>query len=194
MTPKKAKTATATLAQLTDAYVKHLEDAGKSRGTAFSYESELKLAQRELGAEKSIGDITRDDITFFNNCPRVTTLRSGGAKSQLSIDKSRRVLRLALAWAVAQKLIETSPAEPIATEPAPTKAKRAAKKGDEPLPRTPGVTVVVGDKQITDGAPVEKKAKRKRRGAVVLEVGQAEAERAADAAEAMAADTTEPAA
>lgn len=189
MTPK--KTASITLAELTTRYTAHMEDAGKSRGTVFSYESELRLAQRELGADLSIGAISREDIERFNACPRVTILKSGRPKSQLSIDKTRRVLRLALKWAADTKLIDVSPAEPV-EEPAPTTEKRAKKSKDAPLPHTPDVTVVVGDEQITDGspAPVEKKP-RKRKQAIVLEVAQADAERAADEAEAMIANSNE---
>jgi hypothetical protein len=173
MTPK--KTASITLAELTTRYTAHMEDAGKSRGTVFSYESELRLAQRELGADLSIGAISREDIERFNACPRVTILKSGSPKSQLSIDKTRRVLRLALKWAADTKLIEVSPAEPI-EEPAPTTEKRT-KKTDAPA-----------------SEPVEKKP-RKRKQALVLEVSQPDAERAADEAEAMIAATNpEPAA
>jgi hypothetical protein len=187
------KVASITLAELTDRYTKHMEDAGKSRGTVFSYESELRLAQRELGADLSIGAITRDAIETFNNSPRVTLLKSGRPKSQLSIDKTRRVLRLALKWAADTKLIDVSPAERI-EEPAPTTEKRTKKSKNEPLPHTPDVTVVVGDEQITDGSPAPKKP-RKRKQAIVLEVSQPDAERAADEAEAMIAATNpEPAA
>lgn len=188
MTPK--KTASITLAELTTRYTAHMEDAGKSRGTVFSYESELRLAQRELGADLSIGAISREDIERFNACPRVTILKSGRPKSQLSIDKTRRVLRLALGWAAQTGLIATSPAEPIEA-PAPTTEKRAKKSKDAPLPHTPDVTVVVGDEQITDGSPAPKKAKRSRKQAIVLEVAQADAERAADEAESMIANSNE---
>jgi len=168
------KTASITLAELTTRYTAHMEDAGKSRGTVFSYESELRLAQRELGADLSIGAIAREDIERFNACPRVTILKSGRPKSQLSIDKTRRVLRLALKWAADTKLIEISPAEPV-EQPAPETPKTRTKKNDVPA---------------SEPAPAEKKP-RKRKQAIVLEVAQADAERAADEAEAMIANSNE---
>jgi len=179
MTPKAKKAELApsiTLSELTERYVKHMEGAGKTRGTVFSYESELKLAQRELGADIRIGALTRDDITVFNNCARVTLLKSGRAKSQLSVDKSRRVLRLALKWAEDEKLIATSPAEPLATEPPSEQAKARAKKADET--------------ETTDATPAPKKP-RKRKQAITLEVSQVEAEAAADTAEAQIAATSD---
>ena len=153
-----APATTITLAELTAAYGKQLEAEGKSLGTRFSYDAELRLAQRELGAETRISDLTRDDIRRFNESPRVTLLKSGKPKSQLSIDKTRRVLRLALKGAAETGLIETSPAEPVET--------------------TPTVDEVV--------APKARKP-RKRKQAIVLEVSQPEAEAAADVAESMVA-------
>jgi len=171
MSPKKV--ASITLAELTTRYVAHLDTEGKSLGTRFSYDAELRLAQRELGAEMSIGALTRDAIETFNNCPRVTILKSGRPKSQLSIDKTRRVLRLALKWAADTKLIEVSPAEPV-EESAPEKRNARAKKDDAPA-----------------SEPAPTKANRKRKQALVLEVAQADAERAADEAEAMIANSNE---
>jgi hypothetical protein len=192
-TKKKTSTTSITLAQLTDTYVQHMESAGKSRGTCFSYESELKLAQRELGADTRIGDLTRDDITVFNNCPRVTTLKSGGAKSQLSIDKSRRVLRLALKWAADTSLIATSPAEPIETD-AGEKKRSAKAKVDAPAPEakpTKRARKPFGayEREAAGLPPVLARKPRARKQAIVLEVAQPEAEAAADVAESMIAES-----
>jgi hypothetical protein len=195
MTPKKKTSTTSiTLAQLTDTYVQHMESAGKSRGTCFSYESELKLAQRELGADTRIGDLTRDDITVFNNSPRVTTLKSGGPKSQLSIDKTRRVLRLALKWATDTKLIETSPAEAIETDAG--EKKRAAKKADAPAPEAKSTKRArkqfgAYEREAAGLPPVLARKPRARKQAIVLEVAQPEAEAAADVAESMIAANPE---
>jgi hypothetical protein len=109
------------------------------------------------------------------------------AQHQLSIDKSRRVLRLALKWAADSKLIEASPAEPIDAPEAKTN-KRAKKQVDAPAPEAKPTKR--GAKK-TDATPVDEPEKkpRKRRGAIVLEVAQPEAEAAADVAEAMVAES-----
>ncbi len=169
----KKQTASITLAELSERYLQHLEAEGRSRGTVFSYSMELNVAQRELGADRSIGAISRSDIETYNASDRVMKLRSGKPKAAPSYLKTQRVLRLALAWAAQTGLIATSPAEPI-EEPAAAPKKRA-KKDDAPA---------------SEPAPVEKKP-RKRRGAIVLEVAQHEAEAAADAAEAMIAATND---
>ncbi len=169
MTPKKM-TASITLAELSERYLQHLEAEGRSRGTVFSYSMELNVAQRELGADRSIGAISRSDIETYNASDRVMKLRSGKPKAAPSYLKTQRVLRLALAWAAQTGLIATSPAEP-ADEP-DAKPKKRTKKDDA---------------AASEPAPAETKAKRKRRGAIVLEVSQPEAEAAADVAEAMIA-------
>ena len=172
MTPKK-KTASITLAELSERYLQHLESEGRSRGTVFSYSMELNVAQRELGADLSIGAITRADVERYNASDRVMKLKNGSPKAAPSYLKTQRVLRLALAWAAQTGLIATSPAEPV-EEPEATPKKRT-KKDDAPA---------------SEPAPVEKKP-RKRKGAITLEVAQPEAELAADAAEAHIANSTE---
>jgi hypothetical protein len=98
-----------TLAQLADGYLAHMAEAGKSPGTCFSYAMELKTAQAELGAETLVAAITPEQVQAFFDSPRVTTLKSGQPKAQPSIDKTRRVLRLALVWAAEQGLIGKAP-------------------------------------------------------------------------------------
>jgi hypothetical protein len=120
------------LSDLSERYLHNMETEGKSRGTVFSYSMELGAAQKELGADTPIADITRADVIRFNESPRVTLLRSGKPKSQLSIDKTRRVLRLALGFAVQTGLLASSPAENY-------EAKRASEPAKQPeaTPETP---------------------------------------------------------
>ena len=105
---RKAKT-DLTLAELAERYIKHLEDDGKSPGTCSSYGAELKLAIKHLGADTQIASITPAQVGDFFDSKPVTKLRSGKKKSQLSVDKTRRVLRLALVWAAEKKWIESAP-------------------------------------------------------------------------------------
>jgi hypothetical protein len=144
-----------TLAELSEKYLDHMEREGKSAGTCFSYGMELKAAQGELGAETLVGMLTTDDVEKFNNSTRVTKLKSGRPKSQLSIDKTRRVLRLALTWAAQKGWIERSPI--------PT-------KGDGDAPETPAPTKGKGGRKAKVIEPA-------------LEVPQEVAEAAADAVE-----------
>jgi hypothetical protein len=99
----------ATLADLSAAYLSHMEDQGKSNGTIASYGMELKSAMVELGEETLVADITPERVGEYSACKRVTKLRSGKSKAKPSIDKTRRVLRLALVWAAERKIIATAP-------------------------------------------------------------------------------------
>jgi hypothetical protein len=101
-----------TLADLAARYLTHMAEQGKSEGTRFSYGMELKLAQAELGSDALVSYLTPESIALFNEAPRVTRLKSGRAKSQLSIDKTRRVLRLALTWAHQEGLIDHAVVDP----------------------------------------------------------------------------------
>ena len=109
------------LGDLGDRYVHHLEVAGVAVDTVRAYAIELDTAYRELGVETPIAEITRADIERFNECKRVTRLSSGRRRGERSIEKTRRVLKLALDFAVHMGLLRTSPAKDApAQEQAPT--------------------------------------------------------------------------
>jgi hypothetical protein len=113
----KVPTGNATLADIAAGYLAHMEEAGKSDGTVSSYRMELKTAMDELGEATPVAEITVERVHEFFTSKRVTKLRSGKAKSKLSVDKTRRVLRLALVWAAERGIIAQAPI------PEPTPAK-----------------------------------------------------------------------
>jgi hypothetical protein len=101
MTPKKRSSTPAirTLSDLAQAYLAHLAKAGKSQGTCFSYGIELRTACSVLGAETPLVDLTPESVAAYFDSDRVTKTRDGRPKSRAGVAKTRRVLRLALAWA-----------------------------------------------------------------------------------------------
>lgn len=101
--------ASITLGELARRYVEHLAVEDKSPGTQFSYSQELRLACKELHEDAPIALLTVEDVRRFFTCDKVMKLRSGKPKAQPSIDKSRRVLRLALVWAAEKGWIPTAP-------------------------------------------------------------------------------------
>lgn len=101
--------ATITLGQLAGRYLEHMKAQDKSPGTLFSYGMELRLACKELHEDAPIALLTIEDVRRFFTCDRVTRLKSGKSKAQPSIDKSRRVLRLALVYAVEQGWLASAP-------------------------------------------------------------------------------------
>ena len=108
---KKAKPADATLTleDLAAKYLQHLEDAGKSNGTLFSYKLELITALDELGKDTKLADLTPTRVLEYFVSDRVMRTKSGVEKAAPTYKKTRRVLRLALVWAQEAGLIEKAP-------------------------------------------------------------------------------------
>jgi hypothetical protein len=105
----KAATADITLEDLAGKYLAHLEDAGKSNGTLFSYKLELVTALDEIGRETKLADLTPTRVLEFFVSDRVMKTRTGVAKAAPTYKKTRRVLRLALVWAQDAGLVEKAP-------------------------------------------------------------------------------------
>jgi hypothetical protein len=101
-----------TLRALAEAFLQQLAREDKSDGTIFSYRQELRTAMLELGEETLIASITPDTVQEFYDSDRVTKLKSGKPKAKPSIDKSRRVLRLALLYAVEAGWLKKAPLPP----------------------------------------------------------------------------------
>jgi hypothetical protein len=167
-----------TLAALCEVYLASLAERGQSEGTIFSYRMELKTAQAELGAETKVSELTYEQVAAFNVCKRVMKLKSGKPKAEPSILKSRRTLRLALAFGEQSGLIAKSPVD----------VRKDAKPG--------GARAEPTDASSANAPKAKDKAKGKRgrKQAIVFEVSQHEAEAAADVAEAMVAQSTDNAA
>lgn len=94
-----------TLADLADRYLKHMEAAGKSRGTVFSYSLDLGLAIKHFGEKTNVASLTPKKVQNFYDSDLVTKTRTGKGKAKPTILKARRVLRLALTWAAETGLI-----------------------------------------------------------------------------------------
>lgn len=118
---------TLTVLKLAERYLQHLEDVGKSRGTIFSYYVDLSLACRELGEKTPADALTEQDVAAFFECDAVTKTRTGKPKAPVTIEKTRRVLRMALTWAQREGLIAAAPVPATAANGAPdaTAAKEA---------------------------------------------------------------------
>lgn len=119
---------TLSLGDLAERFLQHLEAIGKSRATVFSYSIDLGVATRAFGTDTDAGTITEAQVAEFFTSDRVTKTRSGKAKSNLTIDKTRRVARQVFTWAATEGLIATSP---IPADANPTRKRKAADAGTE---------------------------------------------------------------
>lgn len=107
--PRPSKADAVPLQDLAKRYLVKLEEDGRSEGTVLSYRMELRLALLALGAETPVAEITQKNVEMFLSSDSVVKTRTGLPKSPLSIAKTTRVLRQALSFAVAARVIEASP-------------------------------------------------------------------------------------
>ncbi len=108
---KKAKPETAgfTMADLVEGFAAHLAEVGKGLGTQMSYRIDLGVAVKHFGEATEVSTLTPRKVENFNESDAVTKTRTGRGKAQPGIDKTRRVLRLALVWAAGAGHIESAP-------------------------------------------------------------------------------------
>lgn len=105
----KKLTKTATIAELADGFLDHLETEGKTPGTLFGYRLELKMAGAILGEDTKIADLTEKKVKTYFLSDRVTLRRDGQRKAEVGIAKTRRVFRMALQWAEATGVLAKAP-------------------------------------------------------------------------------------
>ena len=100
---------TLTIGELAGNFQHHLEVAGKSRGTVFSYGIELKTAVKHFGAETKVTSLTVKKVQEYFDSDAVTKNRKGGAKDEKTVAKTRRVFRQALLWLAEVGVLEAAP-------------------------------------------------------------------------------------
>jgi hypothetical protein len=100
---------TITLGFLAREYVQHLEAVDKSPSSVFGYKMDLDIALAEMGADTPLAILTEDWVRKYYDCERVTRTKTGAIKAKPTVDKTRRVLRLALTWAVEKGWIASAP-------------------------------------------------------------------------------------
>jgi hypothetical protein len=101
--------ATLTFAALCSQYLAHLASIGKAAGTVFSYTLDLGVARRHFGDERDVRAITFAEVAAYFESDLVVKGKNGKRKSEITIRKLRRTLRMALERAAAEKLIERAP-------------------------------------------------------------------------------------
>lgn len=105
---KKGKDGLVTLSDVAEGYLESLQADG-SETTIASYRAELKRAAAALGSDTVVADLTARRVSNYFESDAVTKKKNGKDKGPLTVDKTRRVLRLALCWAVQEGLIEKAP-------------------------------------------------------------------------------------
>ena len=107
----------ATLGALGAGYAAYQRANGASLSTQASYQTDFVLAAEVLGPERDPASITAAEIAAFEQHARVLTTKGGKPKSPLTIAKTRRVLRLAYAYARDNGRVAATPYAAATTEP-----------------------------------------------------------------------------
>jgi hypothetical protein len=105
-----------TFGQLAESYLQYLEAIGKSRGTVFSYGIEMKTAVKHFGADTEAASLTTPKVKAYFESDAVTKTRKGARKNQLTIDKTRRIFRVAVEWLVEAGVLKTTPIPDLKAE------------------------------------------------------------------------------
>ena len=112
-----------TLRDLKRQFLEHLEAIGKSRGTVFSYELDLGVAERHFGPDRTIETVTEEEVEAYYASDAVAKRRDGTPKNAITTAKLKRVFRQAIEFAVREGL--------IAKSPIPVEAKAEARVEDD---------------------------------------------------------------
>lgn len=104
-----SKMVSRSMASLVECYVTRMQADEKTPATIHGYRNDLEIAVRELGANTLVESLTPQRVAEYFMSDPVQLLRSGGAKSPLSVAKTQRVFRLALEHAAVLGWIAVAP-------------------------------------------------------------------------------------
>ena len=98
--PKTNTTQPATLGELSEAYLAHLKEQGKKERTLFTYGMDLRDVNGFFGEDKKLTTLRPADFGRFLKSDTLLKLKTGKPKSDITIKKTVRVMRMMLVWAV----------------------------------------------------------------------------------------------
>lgn len=191
----------ASFENLTLGYTNALRAQGTTPSTIASYTAELNSAAKYFGADANPLTISAAALEEYFWSPQVNNKRDGSPRSQLTIDKTRRALRMAFEWARDEmgcelacndalkpakpgKLVEAECSVCRATfHPTADNANACARCAKDAAEEAKLDAELEPAAERATRAPRATKGKHPRKGAITLEVSQPDAEAAADFAE-----------
>jgi len=123
--PKGGRAMTETLHQATQAYMEHLRSQGKKERTLYTYGKDFEQIEGFFGSERKLSAILTPHVGKFFKSDFLLKLPSGRERSQPTVEKTKRVLRMFLIWARETGRIDKLPL------PKDTPMGRGVKKGDQ---------------------------------------------------------------
>jgi hypothetical protein len=123
--PKGGRAMTETLHQATQAYLEHLRSQGKKERTLYTYGKDFEQIEGFFGSERKLSAILTPHVGKFFKSDALLKLPSGRERSQPTVEKTKRVLRMFLIWARETGRIDKLPL------PKDTPMGRSVKTGDQ---------------------------------------------------------------
>ena len=90
---------TETLHQATRSYLEYLASQGKKERTLYTYGKDLEQIEAFFGADRKLTGILAPHVGKFFRSDAFLKLPSGKERSQPTVEKTKRVLRMFLVWA-----------------------------------------------------------------------------------------------
>ena len=90
---------TETLHEATRDYLEHLARQGKKERTLYTYGKDLEQIEAFFGADRKLTGILAPQVGKFFRSDALLKLPSGKERSQPTVEKTKRVLRMFLVWA-----------------------------------------------------------------------------------------------
>ena len=89
-----------TLGELSEVYLAHLKEEGKTERTLYTYGMDLRDVCGFFGEDKKLAALRPADFGRFLKSDALLKLKTGKPKSEITIKKTVRVMRMMLVWAV----------------------------------------------------------------------------------------------
>ena len=88
-----------TLHEAAQAYLEHLKGEGKKERTLYTYGKDLEQIEAFFGVDRKLTGILAPHVGKFFRSDALLKLPSGKERSRLTVEKTKRVLRMFLIWA-----------------------------------------------------------------------------------------------
>ena len=98
-----------TLHDAAQEYLEHLKSQGKSEPTLYTYGKDFEQIEEYFGVDKKLAAILTPHISGFLKSDALLKMRGGKNRSEVTVKKTIRVLRMFLVWAQDQGYITKLP-------------------------------------------------------------------------------------
>jgi site-specific recombinase XerD len=114
-----------TLHDAAQVYLEHLRKQGKKEATIYTYTKDLQQIESFFGADRKLSAILPAHVGRFFRSDALLKLPSGKKRAKPTVDKTMRVFRMFLVWALETGRIDKLPL------PKDTPMGRSLKQGED---------------------------------------------------------------